>query len=148
MAIPRKEDKAITDKDFHNFFFFKFCLKKFLCNMYLWSQFPIHLQTSKLVLSYKLWCYTRISSPEKSPNNSRCAYLWAIELNTRREIPYLRAPTYYSLFIESGSTLKSPNLSSLAACYRKVKTWLKTIPGSNLILKSRKTLHWMGFWCE
>ena len=71
MAIPRKEDKAITDKDFHNFFFFKFCLKKFLSNMYLWSQFPIHLQTSKLVLSYKLWCYTRISSPEKSPNNSR-----------------------------------------------------------------------------
>ena len=27
------------------------------------------------------------------------AHLWAIELNTRREIPYLRAPIYYSLFI-------------------------------------------------
>ena len=27
-----------------------------------------------------------------------CAYSWVIELNVRREIPYLRAPIYYSLF--------------------------------------------------
>ena len=27
----------------------------------------------------------------------RCAYSWAIELNTRREIPYLHAPMYYFL---------------------------------------------------
>ena len=27
------------------------------------------------------------------------SHSWAIELNTRREIPYLRAPMYYSLFI-------------------------------------------------
>ena len=30
---------------------------------------------------------------------ARCAYSWAIELNTRREIPYLRAPMCYSLLI-------------------------------------------------
>ena len=29
----------------------------------------------------------------------RCANSWAIELNTRREIPYLRAPMYYSLYL-------------------------------------------------
>ena len=29
----------------------------------------------------------------------RCAHSWAIELNTRREIPYLRAPMYYSLYL-------------------------------------------------
>ena len=27
----------------------------------------------------------------------RCAYSWAIKLNTRREIPYLHAPMYYFL---------------------------------------------------
>ena len=26
-----------------------------------------------------------------------CTYSWAIELNTRREIPYLHAPMYYFL---------------------------------------------------
>ena len=29
----------------------------------------------------------------------RCAHSRAIELNTPREIPYLRAPMYYSLFL-------------------------------------------------
>ena len=29
----------------------------------------------------------------------RCAHSWAIELNTRREFPYLRASMYYSIFI-------------------------------------------------
>ena len=38
-------------------------------------------------------CSTRISLV-------RCAHSWAIGLNNRREIPYLRAPMYYSLFIE------------------------------------------------
>ena len=38
-------------------------------------------------------CSTRISLV-------RCAHSWAIELNNQREIPYLRAPMYYSLFIE------------------------------------------------
>ena len=28
----------------------------------------------------------------------RCAHSWAIELNTQKEIPYLRAPMYYSLY--------------------------------------------------
>ena len=30
----------------------------------------------------------------------RCAHSWAIELNTRREILYLRALMYYSLFLD------------------------------------------------
>ena len=30
----------------------------------------------------------------------RCAYSWAIELNTRGEIPYLRAPTYYEMWMK------------------------------------------------
>ena len=30
----------------------------------------------------------------------RCAHSWAIKLNTQREIPYLRAPMYYSLYIK------------------------------------------------
>ena len=29
----------------------------------------------------------------------RCVHSWTIELNTRREIPYLRAPMYYSLYL-------------------------------------------------
>ena len=31
----------------------------------------------------------------------RCAHSLAIELKTQREIPYLRAPMYYSLFINT-----------------------------------------------
>ena len=37
----------------------------------------------------------------------RCAHSWAIELNTRREIPYLRAPMYCSLFISSFKNFKT-----------------------------------------
>ena len=35
----------------------------------------------------------------------RCAHSWAIELNTRREIPYLRAPTYHSLSLSLSLSL-------------------------------------------
>ena len=43
-------------------------------------------------------------------------------------------------FIESGSTLKAPNLSCLAASDRKVKTLLTITLWLNLIMKSRTTL--------
>ena len=43
-------------------------------------------------------------------------------------------------FIESGSTLKAPNLSCLAASDRKVKTLLTITLWLNLIVKSRITL--------
>ena len=35
----------------------------------------------------------------------RCTHSWAIKFNTRREIPYLNAPMFYSLFIASGAKL-------------------------------------------
>ena len=34
----------------------------------------------------------------------RCAHSWAIELNTRREIPNLRTPMHYSLYISNNIT--------------------------------------------
>ena len=34
----------------------------------------------------------------------RCAHSWAIELDTRREIPNLRAPMHYSLYISNNIT--------------------------------------------
>ena len=52
----------------------------------------IHLMKSARLLSKGLLClYDNYLY--------RCAHSWAIELNTRREIPYLRAPMYYSLYL-------------------------------------------------
>ena len=41
----------------------------------------------------------------------RCAHSWAIELNTRREIPYLREPMYYSLYLQADVTFHLLGLS-------------------------------------
>ena len=58
----------------------------------------------------------------------RCAFSWAIELNTRKAIPYLRAPMYYSLFIifiiwEMASFKIIPGAKVKGQGEKKLKIW-------------------------
>ena len=102
-----------------------------------------------LPLSQRNGCLKKIDSKYKSkiPSFSK----GMIPVNTfgksnQPPLKYLPCVVFSKLslgktcFIESGSTLKAPNLSCLAASDRRVKTLLTITLWLNLIMKSRTTL--------
>ena len=68
----------------------------------------------------------------------RFSYSWAIELNTRREIPYLRAPMYYYLCISSELT----RFFRLVSVFRRTaRFWTCNFSWSCHMISGRKLLY-------
>ena len=59
----------------------------------------IFFYTINKIIHGCLWTWNFSSRVQLDISLVRCAHSLVIELNTRREIPYLHAPMYYSLFI-------------------------------------------------
>ena len=59
----------------------------------------IHIHTFMTIIHGCLWIWYFSSCVQLDISLVCCAHSWTIELNTRREIPYLRAPMYYSLYV-------------------------------------------------
>ena len=73
----------------------------------------------------------------------RFSYSWAIELNTRREIPYLRAPMYYYLCISSELT----RFFRLVSVFRRIaRFWTCNFSWSCHMISGRKLLYTKLQW--
>ena len=73
----------------------------------------------------------------------RFSYSWAIELNTRREIPYLRAPMYYYLCISSELT----RFFRLVSVFRRTaRFWTCNFSWSCHMISGRKLLYTKLQW--
>ena len=69
------------------------------------------------------------------------SHSWAIELNTRREIPYLRAPIYYSLFLY----LKTSESSHADVTFIKFfQSHLSDVHSSDFFLQWKREAAWTG----